>query len=99
MNPDDLINHDRMLAGAIDSFMGHTVHMRPFLASDYREALEGMAERWLDEGRPNTLAAVDSAWLEAYLASVEEPDLVRRAINELYQWAIDQNLVAENPVA
>jgi site-specific recombinase XerD len=98
MTPNDLIVHERMLGGAIDSFTGHIAHTRPFLLADYREALERMAEQWLDQGHPNALDAIDSAWIAAYLATTEEPELTRTAIKELYQWAIEQHLVDANPL-
>ena len=99
MSANELIAHDRMLVGAIDSFMGSVVHTRPFLASAYREQLERMAERWINEGGPNALAAVTSEWLHSYLASAEEPEKAELAVRELYTWALNEELIAASPLS
>lgn len=99
MSANELVAHDRMLVGAIDSFMGSVVHTRPFLASEYREQLERLAERWIGEGGANALAAVSSEWLRSYLAGTEEPEKAELAVRELYTWALSEELITASPLS
>src|SRR5688572_20033310 len=93
----DYVVHDRTLLGAIDSFLKELVHVRPFLVSQYELALEGMAELWLDSGGANLLAAVDSGWLWAYIQDALEPATVRKACEELFGWAVRNELLEDSP--
>jgi hypothetical protein len=93
------IVHDRTLLGAIDSFLKELVHVRPYLSSRYGPALEGMAECWLDSGGANLLVAVDSGWLWAYIQDALEPATAQKACEELFRWAMRNELVEHSPLA
>ena len=50
-----LLIHERTLLGAIDSYLGGLVHVRPHLATGYRASLELLADQWLAAGGTNEL--------------------------------------------
>ena len=96
----DLV-HERTLMGAVDSFLGQLVHVRPHLAGAYRDHLETMVEQWLTAGYANQLEAVTGDWLQHYLRSAAqaEPDQrPDRAVRDFYQWAVRQQLLEHSPV-
>ena len=92
------IVHERMLVGAIDSFLGSVVHVRPHLAADYREQLERVAERWIAGGGQNELERVHHDWLEFYLKTVEDPATAEIALRDFYRWALRENLIDCTPI-
>ncbi|MBC8077641.1 MAG: hypothetical protein H7Y32_16315 [Chloroflexales bacterium] len=98
MLPLDHIVHERTLIGAIDSYMGGLVHVRPHLAGDYREQLEALADAALDAGFANAIEAPGADWLRAYLHRAPNPEHARAAINDFYRWAVAQSFVASHPL-
>jgi hypothetical protein len=99
MSIENAIVHERMLLGAMDSFLKELVHVRPFLVARYEEALTTLAERWLAGGGENQLAALDSGWLESYLTQSEQGAAVEAALADFYRWAIRARLVQTNPLS
>lgn len=94
----DPIVHERMLVGAIDSFLGSVVHVRPYLAAEYREQLERVAERWIAGGGQNELDRIHPDWLEFYLKTVEDPTTAEIALRDFYRWALRENLIDYAPL-
>jgi site-specific recombinase XerD len=95
----DLIVHERMLLGAIDSFLSHTVHVRPFLAKRYRHALEEMAAQWIDSGGVNEIEAPTPEWVARYVSQARDRAGVKRAIRDFYAWAVREGLTDRSPLA
>jgi len=91
--------HERTLVGAIDSYLKELVHVRPFLAQRYTDVLEGMAERWLDEHGVNAVDAPDAAWVTNYMAGLADRSAALSALQDFYRWALQNNLIVENPLA
>ena len=87
------IVHERTLLGAIDSYMSALVHVQPFLARAYREQLEALAERWLEQANPNAVELVSAEWLAGYLAALDDSTVARQAIGHFYSWAFSHGLV------
>jgi hypothetical protein len=96
--PLDTIVHERTLLGAIDSYLGGLVHVRPHLAGNYREQLETMAEAALEAGFPNAVEAPEASWLEGFVAVSAEPKEARAAIADFYSWAESQGFVSSAPL-
>lgn len=85
--------HERMLIGAIDSFLSTVVHVRPYLATVYREQLEQFADYWIEEGYPNELDSVDEDALAFYLATRPYPATAEKVLREFYSWAHNAGLL------
>jgi len=94
MIPLDYIVHERTLLGAIDSYLGGLVHVRPHLAGAYREQLEALADAALAAGLPNAVEAPGPAWLRGFVAASADPDQARAALGDFYRWAEEQGFVA-----
>lgn len=94
--PEDVIVHERTLLGAVDSYLGHLVHVRPYLAPHYRAGLEAMADDWLEDGHPNWLTAIDSQWLAQWRATMPGAE---KAIDDFFAWTVRAGLVDVNPLA
>lgn len=94
-----MVVHERMLIGAVDSFMSTIVHVRPHLAEPYRDQLEAFAEAWLSEGGSNELDRVDNEWIESYLQRTEARIDARVALREFYSWAQREGLINSIPNA
>ncbi len=90
--------HERTLVGAVDSFLGELVHVRPYLRSDYSEVLESMTERWIEEIGINRIDVVEPQWLGAYIATAHDRTLAMNALHDFYKWAIQRDLIDENPL-
>jgi hypothetical protein len=96
--PLEMSVHERTLLGAIDSYLGGLVHVRPHLASGYREQLEAMADAALAErGFPNAVEAPERGWLRAFVAASADPKAAHAAVNDFYRWAELQGFVAAHP--
>lgn len=91
--------HERTLIGAVDSYLKELVHVRPFLLQRYAAVLEGMSECWLDAMDVNDLNALDTAWLTSYIAAATDRQVATAALQDFYRWAIQGNLVAQNPLS
>ncbi|CAN5584455.1 hypothetical protein BH10CHL1_BH10CHL1_05120 [soil metagenome] len=89
--------HERTLVGAVDSFLGQLVHVRPHLAGAYRQHLEVMAEHWLATGQPNLLEMVPPSWLKKYL-QVPHYEHHQSALRDFYVWAVRENLLERSPL-
>jgi hypothetical protein len=83
----------------VDSYLKELVHVRPFLFSRYEAALLALAERWLEDGGENALAAVTQQWLARYLAEVPDAQVVTSARDDFYRWAIHADLLDQDPLA
>ena len=94
----DLIVHERMLLGAIDSFMAYTVHVRPFMAARYREALEDMAVAWIDSGGVNEIEAPTTEWMASYVSRARDRATTKTAIRDFYAWAMREGLTDHSPL-
>jgi hypothetical protein len=97
--PLDQIVHERTLLGAIDSYLGGLVHVRPHLAGEYREQLEALAEGALAAGLPNAVEAPGAAWLRGFIAACADAEGARAAIGDFYGWAAGQGFVAQDHLA
>ncbi len=97
--PLDTIVHERTLLGAIDSYLGGLVHVRPHLAGDYREQLEALAEGALAAGLTNAVEAPDAAWVGQFIAASADAEGARAAIGDFYRWAAGQGFVAPDHLA
>ena len=89
--------HEQTLIGAVDSYLKELVHVRPFLVQRYADVLEGMSERWLAQTGSNELNALDKAWLTDYITAATDQQLTLTALQDFYRWAIQGNLVTQNP--
>lgn len=85
--------HERMLLGAIDSFLSTVVHVRPYLAASYRDHLERFADYWLEEGNLNELDSVDPDAIMFYLSTLENPAPAEAVLKEFYRWAEREGLI------
>jgi hypothetical protein len=95
----EYIVHERYLLGAVDSFLGTIVHVRPHLAADLREHLEHMAETFIEAGHPNQIEALNADWLHNYLAQVEDRAAVENSLREFFRWALQEHLITASPLA
>ncbi len=95
----DSIVHERMLRGAIDAFLSHTTHVRPFVVKQYRHTLEDMAEQWIDNGGVNEIEAPTPEWLAQYILQAPDRGGASRVIQDFYAWAVDSGLIDRSPLA
>jgi hypothetical protein len=89
--------NESSLLGAIENYMHSMVHVKPFLAEDYRAVLEDMAEQWLANGGANQLQSVEASWLEGYISQAEnetEQRTRRQAIDEFLHWSTREGVAA-----
>jgi len=93
------LTHERTLGGAVDSYLKELVHVRPFLLQRYADILEGLSERWLDEIGINELETINAAWIATYIAQANDQQLARTALHDFYRWALQKELIAENPLS
>ncbi len=94
-NPD--LTHERALLGAVDSYLGELVHVRPFLAQHYREICENMAEEWLENGGRNAIDALTPEWLSHYVVRQTDSVAAAEVLSSFCSWAVDQGLIVESP--
>jgi site-specific recombinase XerD len=94
----DAIVHDRMLLGAIDSYLKELVHVRPYLLGPYQEVLAGFAEQWLAAGGQNQLEAIDDRWVRAYYADLFSRAAGAAALRDFYRWAVRNRLLDADPL-
>ena len=92
-----MLVHERTLVGAVDSFLGQLVHVRPHLAGAYRQHLEVMAEHWLATGQPNLLEMLSPRWLKQYLQVPQYEDHLY-ALRDFYAWAVREGLLERSPL-
>jgi site-specific recombinase XerD len=90
--------HERMLAGAVESYLHSLVHVRAFLVTAYSDVLEELVQRWLDEGGANVIDAPTTEWLGSFLATQDDHALAVRALDDFYQWALRNQLIEVNPL-
>lgn len=91
--------HERTLIGGIDSYLMGLVHVRPYVTGRQREALETLAEQWIQEGGANAIESITSEWLSGYLALAEDPTETETALRDFYRWADRERLTERGPVA
>ncbi len=87
--------NENTLLGAIENYMHSMVHVRPFLAGDYREVLEGMAEQWIESGGANVLRAVEPSWLESFIQqapNADEQTARRTALDDFLNWSAKEGM-------
>ncbi len=91
--------HERTLIGAVDSYLGYLVHVRPHVASKQREQLEAAIEQWAADGGANAIEAPTPDWLNRYLVLADEPAEAEKALRHFYRWALREGLTEESPLA
>lgn len=94
----EYIVHERYLLGAVDSFMGAVVHVRPHRAGTLREHLEHMAETFIQAGHANQIEELNAAWLNSYLGQVDDRAAVEASLREFFRWALQQGLITASPL-
>lgn len=95
LNPN--LAHERTLLGAVDSYLGELVHVRPFLIQHYREICESMTEEWLENGGPNAIDALTPEWLLHYVDRQTNSVAATEVLSSFCTWAVEQGLIAESP--
>ena len=95
----DAIVHDRMLLGAIDSYLKELVHVRPYLLGVHEAVLSTFADQWLATGGQNQLDAIDTSWVRTYHTTLFVQGAGATALRDFYRWAHRTGLIATNPLA
>jgi len=96
LNPE--LAHERTLLGAVESFLGELVHVRPWLAEEYRDACEEMVQWWMESDGGNEIGAVTSEWVQAWLADQAMSPASPAALQDLFAWAVARGLIESNPL-
>jgi hypothetical protein len=57
-----------------------------------------MADRWLEDGGENALAAITPQWLVRYLTEAPDAQMATHAHADFYRWAVRAGLLDRDPL-